>query len=95
MIRPTDLSDVRFTAGSPRDRASGLVGFISLVLNDTLVLDGLVLRRTRSGRHALSYPERVDRRGDAHPIVRPRSDAARRELEALVFEALGIREVQP
>lgn len=89
------ISAVRLTAGSARDEASGLLGFVSLVVNDILVLDGLALRRTRTGRHALSYPERVDRRGDTHPLIRPRDDAARRQIEELVLKALGISEVKP
>lgn len=95
MTRLLSISAVRFTAASARDEASGLIGFISLVVDDTLVLDGLTLRRTRSGRHALSYPERVDRRGDTHPLIRPRDDAARRQIEELVLKALGIWEEQP
>ena len=88
MPRP---SEVRFTPGDPGDRASGLLGFVRLNYG-ALVLDGLVLRRTLDGRLTLSYPRRKGRGGAIHSIMRPIDDAARRAIEAAVFQALGLDE---
>ena len=68
---------------------TGLLGYVGLRLGD-LCLDGLTLRRTTYGELRLSYPARRDRSGRDHPLVRPVDDAARRVIEAQVFEALGL-----
>jgi DNA-binding cell septation regulator SpoVG len=89
---PLCLSDVCFSAASPVERARGLVGYVSATVNGSLSLDGLTLRRTRAGRLALSFPARRDSKGDLHPVVRPLTDAVRREVERQIFEALGLTE---
>lgn len=84
-------SEIRLTPASATDVASGLLGFVSLRYGQ-LKLDGITLRMTAGGRHALSFPARRDRRGVIHSIMRPANDAARRELEGQVFRALGLEE---
>lgn len=88
------IHDVRFTPGSDRDVESGLLAFIRLQYG-SLVLDGLTLRRTREGGLSVSWPERRDRNGGRHPIARPRTDAARRELEDAILRALYEHEARP
>jgi hypothetical protein len=63
---------------------------ISFVLNGTLKIDGVTLRRTRDGRLTLSYPARRDRDGVEHFAIKPLGDQARVEIERQVFEALGL-----
>jgi DNA-binding cell septation regulator SpoVG len=70
--------------GTADDERSGLVGFVSIYYGD-VVIDGVTVRRTATGRLTLSFPERCDRRGHAHSVVRPVDDAARRAIEAAVF----------
>lgn len=84
------VSHVRLATASPNDRDRGLLGYVSLVLNSQLRLDGVTLRRTSTGRLSLSYPERRDRRGGSHPYVQPLTDAAREHVERQVFAALGL-----
>jgi hypothetical protein len=79
-----------FTPSAPRDKARGLLGFLSCRYGD-LVLGGIAVRRTRDGRHVLSFPVRHDRNGDQHHIVRPVDDDARKAIEAAVFDALGLQ----
>jgi hypothetical protein len=79
------VTDVRLEPARRRDCAAGLVGFVSCTINGMLRLDGLALRRTRDGRHSITLPRR-----HGHPIVRPLQAAWMRELEAQVFEALGL-----
>ena len=75
----TDLkiTSAGFTNGTPADIRRGLLGYVTCILNDTLVIDGVTLRRTRDGRLALSFPARRDGRGRTHPVVRPVDDDAR------------------
>ena len=84
------VDEVRLTGASRRERASGLLGFVTFRLNRCLRIDGASLRRTATGRVALSFPERRDRFGFAHPVVRPLDDRTRSEIEAQIFAALGI-----
>ncbi|MBK8100637.1 MAG: hypothetical protein IPK26_26405 [Planctomycetes bacterium] len=74
--------------GSDDDVRSGLLGYLS-VSYGTLVLDGLVLRRTAEGRFAISFPARTDRAGRRHSYIRPADDAARREIESQILAQLG------
>jgi len=87
------VSHVRLTAAPDDAQERGLLGWISLVLNDTIKLDGVTLRRTAGGRLALSFPARRDAGGRQHQYVRPLDDRARREIESQVFQALGLEEV--
>jgi DNA-binding cell septation regulator SpoVG len=72
---------------SDADAATGLLGFIS-VFYGALIIDGIVLRRTATGRFALSYPERRDRAGRRHPFVRPVDDDARQRIEREIFKGM-------
>ena len=87
-----EVTQVKFTASSARDQATGLLGWLRLELDATLVVDGITLRRTLDGRHALSFPTRIDGTGRDRPYVRPIDDATRRDLEQQVFERLGLEE---
>ena len=94
----TDLriTSVGFTSATPTDVHTGLLGYVTCVANDALLIDGITLRRTRDGRVTLSYPARRDANGNTHHTVRPINDEARRAVEAQVFRALGIaQEVAP
>ena len=75
------ITDVQLTAVRPADARTGLLGFITCTLNDRVRLDGITLRRTRTGRLALTFPARRDRRGHEHAYVAPLDDAARREID--------------
>jgi DNA-binding cell septation regulator SpoVG len=86
------ITNVRFTAASSEDLETGLLGWASCTLNDTLRLDGLTLRRTADQRLTLSFPARLDARGRQHFFVRPIDNISRREIEAQIFRALAIEE---
>lgn len=79
---------VEFTPGSDEDEARGLLAYVRFDLGP-LAIDGVTLRRFADGRLGLSWPERVDRRGRTHALVRPIHDTARRELEAEVLAELA------
>ena len=69
---------------------TGLIAYLSVTYG-ALVLDGIALRRTAEGRFALSFPERTDRAGRRHAIVRPADAAARQEIERQILAQLGQR----
>lgn len=82
------VSEVSLVLGSDSDRAAGLLGFVSLVLNDSLRLDGLTLRRTNEGETQISFPSRRNRMGREFPYIRPLSEQVRVGLQLQVLRAL-------
>ena len=82
------ISQVRFQATESGDRETGLMGFISLLLNGGIRIDGITLRKTRAGHLALSFPARSDAEGRMHPVVHPINNATRIEIERQVLNAL-------
>ncbi len=85
------VSEIRFIAAPDAERALGLLGWVSFLLNGAVKLDGITLRRTRAGDLVLSFPERRDASGKQHAYIRPISDAARRDVERQVFAALRLQ----
>lgn len=85
------ISSVRFIPASNADAERGLLAYVKLEFG-TLLVDGVTLRRHADGRLGLTWPERTDRAGRRHPLIRPVSDAARRELEDAVLAELARQE---
>lgn len=83
---------VRFTPGTEADAERGLLAYVRIDFGP-LVLDGVTLRRHADGRLGLTYPERTDRAGRRHPLVRPVDDAARRAIESEVLRELTRQEL--
>ena len=83
------LSEFQFFRAAASLRARGLIGHLSLVVDDTFRLDGISIRRTAAGRLTLSFPRRFDRRGRKHYYSQPIDDDARRSIESRVFEQIG------
>src|SRR5262245_49613738 len=75
------ITDVSFTAASSKDAEAGLLGWVSCLLNDSLRLDSISLRRTVEGAIVLSFPGRRDRRGHQHVFVRPLNDRVRLDVQ--------------
>ena len=89
------ITRVRLQESRPEERERGLVGWISCVVDDCIVLDGIAFRRTATGCRALSFPARRDAAGRRHSYIRPLDDQARRHIEHQVFAALGLEEESP
>lgn len=83
-----ELTDIRFSPASPRDAAIGLLGYVALTVAGTLRLDGIAVRRTRSGRLALAFPAPTSSSGRRRELVRPVDAAARERIECLVLRAV-------
>ena len=88
------ISSIRFTPASSADVQTGLLGWVALVYGE-LRLDGIAVRRARDGDLVLSFPARRDRQGRDHAYLRPRDEAARREIEAQVLAAIDLGETAP
>ena len=86
---PLDVRVTSFTSAPADEVRDGLLGWVGLLVNGRLQLDGVALRRTRAGRLRLSFPIRRDRAGREHPVVHPVHAAARSEIERAVFAALS------
>jgi len=67
-----------------------LLGWLAFDVDGTWHVDGVALRRTRSGRLALSFPSRTDRHGLERALLRPTCDRAPRVIERLVLDELGL-----
>lgn len=87
------ISDVQLARAAYQDQATGLLGWISFVVNEAIRHDGVALRVSATGKPYLAFPARRDSDGNDHAIVRPINDAARREVERQVFEQLGLARV--
>lgn len=79
------VSNVHYHGANDRDIATGLIAFLDFVLNDAVLFTGVTLRRTRTGRLALSFPMRRER-----AIAAPIDDESREIIERQVFTALGL-----
>ena len=67
---------------------TGMLGYLSAEYG-SLVLDGLVLRKSAEGRYCISFPARTDRTGKRHSYIRPIDDAARKAIETELLWQLG------
>jgi DNA-binding cell septation regulator SpoVG len=82
------VTDVRITAALRHDQDRGLLAFVSCTVAGALRIDGLTVRRTRSGDTRLSFPSRRDGRGLNHPYFEPLDAATERALEDAILAAL-------
>jgi hypothetical protein len=87
------ITNVSLTPASADDRSRGLLGWVSLTAG-IWHFDSLALRRTQSGRLAVSFPVRFDRNGKQHPVVRPLDDRARRMIEREIIAKLGLTDAK-
>ncbi|MBK9386494.1 MAG: septation protein SpoVG family protein [Planctomycetes bacterium] len=83
------ITTTSFTPGTDQDRLSGLLGFVAVIIDALLVIDGIAVRRTRSGSLTLSFPAPTSTSGRRRELVRPVDAAAREQVERAVLEAIG------
>ena len=84
------ITKVKLLPSSPEARSRGLLGWVSFNLLGMIGISGIKLRRTRGGRHTLSYPCHRDHAQRVHELVWPLTEEARIMIEDLVFRALEI-----
>jgi DNA-binding cell septation regulator SpoVG len=95
MRRLLDITDVEFRRASAHDVGTGLLGWVAIVIDGAIRIDGISVRRNSDGRLSLSFPRRNDRAGVTHPIVRPLSVSAREAIEREVIDELRSRGAVP
>lgn len=86
-MKPT-ISSVRILRARPKERRQGLIGWVSFVLDDALLVDNLALRRSRDGDLVFAWPARKDRAGDLHHHIRPIGDRERDLIEGQLLAHL-------
>ncbi len=84
------VTEVRYSPATRDDSTLGLLGFVSFLINNSIRIDGVTVRRSLAGRLILSWPARTDSAGTRHPLVRPISTEARLVLEEQVLSAIGL-----
>jgi len=84
------LSQITVIEAPPADRARGLIGYVSCIMNDVIHIDGVTLRKTREGEYAVSFPKKSGRSGDQHFYFKPINEAMRQEFLRQVLAALGL-----
>ena len=87
-MKPFRITGVRFRAASSIDVHDGLLGWTSFLLNDSLRVSSVAVRRTRVGEITLAFPTRRDRRGLEHPIVNPITHGVHKSIESDVLAEL-------
>jgi len=89
------ITSVQFTASEPEEAQTGILGWVSIIVNDSLVLRGIAVRRTLDERVTLSFPFRHDSTGRQCHYIRPLNDKARRDIEEQIFQRLRQLMVPP
>ena len=89
--RPFIVTGATFTPALPADRRGGFIGFAAATINGRLRLESMTVHRTLDGRLTLSFPAKRGGRRTRHFFYRPISNAARRELEHAILQAIRHR----
>ena len=95
MAEPLRVEVTSFSSAATEQRAQGLLGWLCVVINGSLQLDAIAVRRTRAGELTLAFPQRRDSAGRRHPYIRPLSTEVRRGIERQVFKTLGLAKEEP
>lgn len=86
------VSDVKAFGSSLQDRAKGLLCYVVFLYCDSLWVRDATIRRTLDGRFVLTFSGKRDKYGFEQTSVIPKNEEVRREIEFLVFQALGIEQ---
>lgn len=99
--RALHIGEIQIRWASTLERETGLIGFVGLTIEGRIRVDGLTIRRARSGGTYIAYPHRKDRLGRERPWMFPIDDEARVEIERAVaarmleLQGTGPAESQP
>lgn len=84
------ISNLKMHPTSQLDRQRGLMAWLSMVVEDCLVLDCVALRKSKDKKYSLSFPARRDGLGKVHHYFHPRNEEARLRIEKQVFSILDL-----
>lgn len=82
------ITVVRFFRAPTTATESGLLGWVELTIGNAIVLDGVAVRLSRSGRTYLAFPARAGGSGQRWQILRPLHQSARDHIERVVLAAI-------
>ena len=77
-----------FKRATVEESETGLGGYLVIMLDEIIQLDGITVRKTADGKLTLSFPARTDGHGGRHSYIRPVDNEARIEIERAVFKQL-------
>ena len=84
-----------FSSAPAELQNQGLLGWLCIAVNESLQISAIALRRTCRGDLTLAFPERRDRTGRRHALVRPLDDRIRQAIETQVLGVLEDMGVKP
>lgn len=87
------VTHVRVARTDRAHRERGLLAFAACRLIGAIEIEGLRVVRSRTGVLGIVFPEREDRHGRRHALVRPVTPEARVAIERAVFAALDLAEL--
>ena len=83
------ITNVAITLARPDHEKEGILAWLTCVIANIVVLDGIALRRTRDGRPVLSFPRREDSAGRQHPYIRAAASETGQQFERAIFKAIA------
>ena len=95
MSSPPRVTEIRFHRAGHRDLRTGLLGFVSFLLDGHVRVDGVTVRETLQGRRVLSFPAKKTPGAADRPYLRPVNNAAREAIEEQILEAIGVAPWRP
>lgn len=88
MTEPKTIVQVRCIAVTESLRRTGVRCFARVVIENTISIDGLTVRRTERGEYLVTWPSRRDSAGRHHAIVTIFDERTRGDVEhAVLVEA--------
>ena len=85
-------ADVKITEVKIRladEPEGGLIGWASCVLNGTLLLDSIAIRRSETGEIILTFPKSKSKSGAQYPYYRPITRAAYEKIREAVISRIA------
>ena len=86
------VSEVRYFRADENLRATGLLGWASILLDGRFRVEGIGIRRTSRRQLSLSFPYRDDGFGKRWFYLRPINDETRAAIEEQVLAQLALQE---
>jgi hypothetical protein len=89
VANPLRVTSLRVVPAHHADRNRGVIAWLSFVVGDGLLVDGVAFRVTEEGHPVFAWPGRKDGVGLRRYWVRPQRDDAKQEIEAQLLRQIG------
>jgi hypothetical protein len=84
------VTEVYYLRADDDQRQTGLLGWVTFLLDGRYKVEGVTVRRTNKGRTTLSYPFREDVWGRQWSFIHPIDDPTRLAIERQVLARLDL-----